>query len=200
MAAAMFAAEINKQKGGGGGGGGIGGIGGKGGAPDMKKFERMKKMGLPLNSILNKMRMEGVDSAIIEQWGGKSSSKKKAVEEEKQIMPSSAKPSQKMKAFHWAKMSAHTAKSDKTIWKDAETEVPLLCDKIDFSEFDQLFSREADASARKQQSAAKKKRENQLIDGKRSQNVAIGLAQIKMSEEDLLDAILKMDDKVECVQ
>ena len=46
--------------------------------------------------------------------------------------------------------------------------------------------------------AAMKKEEarNQLIGPKREQNVMIGLAQIKMSEDDLLDAILKMDDKV----
>ena len=48
----------------------------KGGAIDMKKYERMKKIGMPLNSIINKMRMDGVDKKIIEEWGGGTTKKK----------------------------------------------------------------------------------------------------------------------------
>ena len=57
-----------------------------------------------------------------------------------------------------------------------------------------MFSKEADSAHKK--AATKKKDRNQLIDPKREQNVMIGLAQMKMTEDDLLDAILKMDDKV----
>lgn len=60
--AALIAAKNNKPK--------------KGGGIDMKKYERMKKIGMPLNSIINKMRMDGVDKKIIEKWGGGTTKKK----------------------------------------------------------------------------------------------------------------------------
>ena len=194
--AAAFAAEIAKQKGGGGAASALAGAlgGAKKGGVDMKKYERMKKMGLPMNSIINKMRMDGCDSKAIESFGGKSAKKAKPSSDEKQIMPSDSKPSKKMKPFHWAKITQHQATT--TIWKDAEKQVPQLCKQINFQQLDIMFNKEAEAKAKEKEKTAKKKRENQLIDPKRAQNVMIGLAQIKMSEDDLLDAILKMDDKV----
>eukprot|EP00485_Elphidium_margaritaceum_P001784 CAMPEP_0202694076 /NCGR_PEP_ID=MMETSP1385-20130828/8027_1 /ASSEMBLY_ACC=CAM_ASM_000861 /TAXON_ID=933848 /ORGANISM="Elphidium margaritaceum" /LENGTH=629 /DNA_ID=CAMNT_0049349857 /DNA_START=22 /DNA_END=1911 /DNA_ORIENTATION=+ len=197
-----FAAEIAKQKGGKGGGGGSGGgginIAGTGSAlsssgADMKKYERMKKMGLPLNSIVNKMRMDGCDEAVIDKFSGASGSKKvKAAADEKRIMPADCKPAQKMKPFHWAKINAHQI--DNTIWSEVEQKLPSLCAQIDFASLDELFKK-GDDSAQQKKEKSQKKQEHQVIDPKRAQNVMIGLAQIKMSEDDLLDAILKMDDK-----
>ena len=48
----------------------------KGGPPDMKKYERMKKIGMPLDSIINRMRMDGVSKDIIDEWGGNTQKKK----------------------------------------------------------------------------------------------------------------------------
>ncbi len=125
--AAAFAAAIAKQKGGGGGGLGalMGGGGAKPGGQDMKKYQRMKKMGLPLNSILNKMRMDGCDQAAIDAFGGQSGKRVKAVEDEKQVMPESARPGKKMKPFHWAKLNYN--QSQATIWKDCDSMIPPIC-------------------------------------------------------------------------
>eukprot|EP01084_Bolivina_argentea_P195275 335045_1 len=189
--AAIFAAELAKQKGGVGGGGVSSSIGG--GGANMKKYERMKKMGLPMNSIINKMRMDGCDQKAIEKFGGKAAKKTKPIEDEKQIMPETAQPTKKMKPFHWAKLNKNQSSS--TIWDNCEAILPTLCNKIDFKQLELEFNKEADLANQKQQKAKQKKRENQLIDPKRAQNVMIGLAQIKMSEDDLLDAILKMNEK-----
>ena len=186
MAAAMFAAQIAKQKQNEGGGGGDKKI-------DMKKYERMKKMGLPMNSILNRMKMDGCDSKTIEKFGGASASKAaKSTADEKQIMPSQYKTKIKLKPFHWAKMNQHQAEA--TVFKNIEKEINSLCQKVNFKEIEELFASNTDT--KQQQPTKKKKREHQLIDPKRAQNVMIGLAQVKMSEDDLLDAILQMDDKV----
>lgn len=158
---------------------------------DMKKYERMKKMGMPINSILNRMKMDGATDSQIVAFGGSAAKKAKVVADTKQIMPEKCRPSKKLKPFHWAKINSH--QTEKTVWKDADKKMAALCKEIDFSEFDALFSKEAESTHKK---AAKKKERNQLIDPKREQNVMIGLAQMKMSEDDLLDAILKMDDKV----
>ena len=166
--------------------------GGDAGKLDMKKYERMKKMGMPMNSILNRMKMDGASDSQIGAFGGSAVKKAKAVDD-KQIMPKSVKPSQRLKPFHWAKINSH--QTDKTIWKGAEDEMASICKTLDFSELDALFSREKE-TATKRAATKKKEARNQLIDPKREQNVMIGLAQIKMSEDDLLDAILKMDDKV----
>ena len=45
-----------------------------------------------MNSILNKMKMDGVDEKTIEKFGGKSAKKAKPAADEKQIMPETAKP------------------------------------------------------------------------------------------------------------
>ena len=121
--AAAFAAEIAKQKGGGGGGAAnalAGALAKKKGGVDMKKYERMKKMGLPMNSIINKMRMDGCDQKTIESFGGKAAKKAKPSADEKQIMPESARPDKKMKPFHWAKMNAHQATSTIFIYSDTD--------------------------------------------------------------------------------
>eukprot|EP01084_Bolivina_argentea_P158807 276634_1 len=194
-----FKAEIARQKGGGGGGAGgdlaalMGGGAKKKGGVDLKKYERMKKMGLPMNSILNKMRMDGCTEKDIEKFGGKAAKKAEPAEDERQVMPADVKPTKRMKPFHWAKIVEH--QSQTTIWKELDAEIPSLCAAIDFKEIEALFNRAAEAEAKKTQKAKEAKRENQLIDPKRAQNVMIGLSQVKMSDDDLLDAILKMDDK-----
>merc|ERR1719204_1835628 len=99
-----------------------------------------------------------------------------------------------MKAFHWAKINSHQA-NDKTLWKDAAQSLPALCQKIEFARLEELFGKEAEAAAQKKQSASKVKANTQLVDPKRQQNVMIGLGSMGMSQDDLLDAILKMDDK-----
>lgn len=173
----------------------------QGGAPDMKKYERMKKMGLPMNSILNRMRMDGVSDSEIEAFGGGAAAKKTVVEEV-QIMPAQVQQRMKqmeseqkrMKPFHWAKINSHQA-NDKTLWKDASKQLPALCQNIDFARLEDLFSRETEAASQKKNGANKRKQNNKLIDPKRDQNVMIGLRNMGMSQDDLLDAILQMDDK-----
>ena len=42
--------------------------GGDAGKLDMKKYERMKKMGMPLHAIVNKMRLDGLSAEVIAQF------------------------------------------------------------------------------------------------------------------------------------
>merc|ERR1719420_475341 len=131
-------------------------------------------MGLPMNSILNRMRMDGVSESAQQAFGGNATAKEAAVEE-KQIMPESFRtPKSNMKAFHWAKINSHQA-NDKTLWKDAAQSLPALCQKIEFARLEELFGKEAEAAAQKKQSASKVKANTQLVDPKRQQNVMIGL-------------------------
>merc|ERR1719474_1392669 len=111
----------------------------------------MKKMGMPINSILNRMKMDGATDSQIEAFGG-SSAKKVKVVDEKQIMPKDLKPSKRLKPFHWAKINSN--QTEKTIWKDAERRMPSICKEIDFSEIEVMFGKEHESAQKK---ATKKK-------------------------------------------
>ena len=112
--------------------------------------------------------MDGVDSKLIDKFGGGSSSKSsssstKSTIDEKQLLPQQYKPSKKLKPFHWAKISQH--ESENTVFKNIEKEINGLCKEINFIEIDELFNKDLDIKQASTQK--KKKREHQLIDPKR---------------------------------
>merc|ERR1719447_2555679 len=98
-------------------------------------------MGMPINSILNRMKMDGATDPQIAAFGG-SAVKKTKVVDDRQIMPRTATPSKKLKPFHWAKLNSH--QTDKAIWKDAERDIAAMCKQIDFEKIESLFGKEPD--------------------------------------------------------
>ena len=93
--------------------------------------------------------------------------------------------------LHWDKLQPHSVRG--TVWEDAGT-----VDGLDLGELDSLFALEDPNAAKK-----KKKPEGDgkpkavsLIDSKRSLNISIQLAGIRMPFKDIKKALLSMDDTV----
>ncbi|ETO19350.1 hypothetical protein RFI_17880, partial [Reticulomyxa filosa] len=110
----------------------------------MGKYERMKKLGMPTASIINRMRMDGVDSSIIEEWSGvgstsKESQNKNVSAESSDIMAIKPKSST-MKPFHWTKFTKIQAEN--TLWKESEKTITHY--KIDYTLLEEKFARVKD--------------------------------------------------------
>lgn len=106
-------------------------------------------------------------------------------------------PNVKMRPLHWQIMPVHMV--EKTIWKDLTDEDVA----IDTEELEKIFAQKtrtnADTASKNELASApklqkKKKQEIKIIDAKRSQNVTIGLSRFRMSNEEIYDAIVFMDE------
>jgi hypothetical protein len=93
----------------------------------------------------------------------------------------------KTKKLHWDKVQAHSVTG--TVWENAGEEVGL-----NLEELDTLFSNEDLKKSVAKLEAPKKKQAVQLIDGKRSMNISIGLGSIKIPFKTIKEALLAMDD------
>ena len=97
-----------------------------------------------------------------------------------------AKAVRKLKMLHWDKLQPHSVRG--TVWEDAGT-----VDGLDLGELDSLFALEDPNAAKK-----KKKPEGDgkpkavsLIDSKRSLNISIQLAGIRMPFKDIKKADIR---------
>ena len=100
----------------------------------------------------------------------------------------------KLKPFHWSKLNKQ--QSDLTIFKGIDKKINTF--KIKYNELDKLFE---NIIIKKDDKKDKKKEEKlinntSLIDPKRAQNVEIGLKRIDLSHDNILDAILSLNDKL----
>jgi len=101
-----------------------------------------------------------------------------------------AKAVRKLKMLHWDKLQPHSVQG--TVWEDAGT-----VDGLDLGELDSLFALE-DPNAKKKKKPVDdgKPKAVSLIDSKRSLNISIQLAGIRMPFKDIKRALLSMDDTV----
>ncbi|ACO63087.1 predicted protein, partial [Micromonas commoda] len=93
--------------------------------------------------------------------------------------------------LHWDKLQPHSVRG--TVWEDAGT-----VDGLDLGELDSLFALEDPNAAKKKKKAEGdgKPKAVSLIDSKRSLNISIQLAGIRMPFKDIKKALLSMDDTV----
>ena len=175
-----------------------------GGKPDMKKYERMKKVGLPAGSVRNKM----IQDQIHEYWictffgepvprkqksGGKGGKGKKGKSKKRKVKP-----------LHWRKKS--DCKWDQTIWGDLKTISPESVFTPEFQviiekSFAILEKKKKDPKDKKSKAEKKEADEIAILDGKRSFSMVVGLKAFQkagMQDNDIRDAMLKLDDTVMC--
>ena len=106
-------------------------------------------------------------------------------------IPKSSNP---LKSLNWSKLPEN--KISGTVWSDLDDEQVFKV--IDLSEFDRQFSAyqkpdEDYLPDQKRHSQSKTTKELSLIDGRRSQNCVILLHRMKLTNEELLQILLKMD-------
>jgi hypothetical protein len=164
--------------------------------PDLGKFVRQSKMGVPPQAILNKMRGEGVAADKIESFERTFglATPKKAKKSSKALPP--RRTTVKMQKIHWN--AVDESKLEGSVWGQDEEELG----KADIEELEGLFGEAKmgspkggagkKAGGKKAQSGGAK-----LVDEKRAYNVNIGLAQFKSTFGDdynaLVTAIMDFD-------
>jgi len=168
--------------------------------PKYAKYFKMLKMHIPKGAVAQKMIAEGLDPAVLDGSGGGSSNGSSSKSEEKSDKPLEAdtlfsaevrekmkvKPSQKMKALHWSRVDENLKG---TVWESLTHSASL-----DTTELDALFGSKAiatEGSARELKAAPTTV---SLFDGKRTQNVNIGLGRFSSyTVESMRDGIIRMD-------
>ena len=102
-----------------------------------------------------------------------------------------AKVVRKVKMLHWDKLQPHTLRG--TVWEGANADDVGL----NLADLDSLFALEDASRKKKDQAASGSKRPKavSLIDPKRSLNISIQLAGLRMPFKRIKEALLKMDDE-----
>ena len=158
--------------------------------PTYSKYFRMLKIGLPMEAVKHAMERDGLDSAIMDQDHDLpvASGKQSAAEEPKE------QDSHRRARLHWKTLRKVTSNS---LWAqiDQDNEMNI---EIDEEEFQELFQAEKDeAGVAITNTTVSQKRGSSVcvIDSKRANNGGIILARLKMSHDDLADAVDRIDEQ-----
>ncbi|KAH8067384.1 hypothetical protein JL720_12423 [Aureococcus anophagefferens] len=163
--------------------------------PKYAKYFKMLKMHLPRGAVEQKMIAEGMDPKVLDldptkpapaaaAGGGVKSAVTRGLAAKK------AAQKLKLKALFWTKLGGDDAAG--TVWgdfpKEAATGAPTV------AAIERLFGKKP---AKKKEAAGEEKKSEgvQLVDGKRNQNVLIGLGRVKLSHAGIRDAIVGLDFK-----
>jgi dishevelled associated activator of morphogenesis len=100
-------------------------------------------------------------------------------------------PTQKMRGLAWQKIQPRLLEG--TIWEDEKFEKQTVKVKLDYAELEELF---AAAAVEKKEKAAEDitKKPMIVVDGKKQQNLSVILGKLKMSDAEIRDAIMSMDE------
>ncbi|PWA16609.1 hypothetical protein CCH79_00004445, partial [Gambusia affinis] len=113
------------------------------------------------------------------------------VTEKKKNIP---QPSSPLKSFNWSKLPE--AKITGTIWKEIDDKDVFKV--LDLQEFQKTFSAyQRPAKETGEADPVKKVKELSVIDGRRAQNCNILLSKLKMTNEEICQAVMSMDDQEE---
>lgn len=171
------------------------------------KYRKMASVGVPHQSIANKMRQEGVDKKLIEDfeiaYGLITAPRRNeniCTSNGSRSLPLPIPPpaarrtSVKMQKIHWKAVSEE--KVSNSLWAD-ETNYESDIDEKEVRQLESLFG---ETKPKSKPAAVARSNSNKamnlcLIDMKRANNVAISLAQYKVfkSYDDLCSAVVSMD-------
>ncbi|KAJ8611740.1 hypothetical protein CTAYLR_009513 [Chrysophaeum taylorii] len=174
--------------------------------PKYAKYFKMLKMHLPRPAVEAKMKAEGVDPSVLDMdpeqpvprssslLPKKSAPLKKQGTAKKDDKPKKANPKPRvpMRSLFWSKIEDR----EKTVWKNLSDESVDL--QVDVLEADFAKVRKDDkivAEKQQQQQKEEKKKEITLVDGKVSQNVGIVLHKLKMTNAEVCEAIVEVDEE-----
>ena len=95
-----------------------------------------------------------------------------------------------MKGIFWSVIPANNV--DSTLWKDLDDEKL----EIDEELLIEHFAAKKSKSKKTGEAKAAAPKEVKIVDGKKQQNAGIVMGRLKISTEDLRDAVMNMDEKV----
>ena len=158
--------------------------------PAYSKYFRMFKIGLPMEAVKHAMERDGLDSAIMDQDHDLpvASGKQSTIDVPKE------QDSHRRARLHWKTLRKVTSNS---LWAQIDQDIDLNIE-IDEEEFQELFQAEKDeAGVAVTTTTVSQKRGSSVcvIDSKRANNGGIILARLKMSHDDLADAVDRIDEQ-----
>jgi hypothetical protein len=160
--------------------------------PEYSKYFKMLKIGLPMEAVKHAMERDGLDSSVMDQDHDlpAASGKKQMREEPKE------KDSHRRARLHWKTLRKVTSNS---LWAKIDQDAEIENIEIDEKEFRELFQAEKNethAHSDNANSALVRKRGSTVcvIDPKRANNGGIILARLKMSHDDMADAVERIDE------
>jgi Formin Homology 2 Domain/Subunit CCDC53 of WASH complex len=157
--------------------------------PEYSKYFRMLKIGLPMEAVKHAMERDGLDSVVMDQDHDLPVSKGTYSGND---VPKE-QDSHRRARLHWKTLRKVTSNS---LWAqiDQDNEFNI---EIDEEEFQELFQAEkAESGATVGVAAVNLKRSSAVcvIDSKRANNGGIILARLKMTHDDLADAVDRIDE------
>ena len=113
------------------------------------------------------------------------------------MKPMKTPPVKVMKGMNWEKVELF--KLSNTVWDSKKFEEETVEVKLELEELEELFSKKVVVS-KKIKSAEEEKKASKvavsIVDGRKTTNLQVMLAKLKMTNEEIRDAILKMDISV----
>ena len=155
--------------------------------PDLTKFVKQAKMGVPPPAIVNKMRGEGVAADKVEKFERTFGLAVAKTKKKKPLPSMQRRTTVKMQKVHWN--AVDESKLQGSVWGQDEEELG----KDDIQGLEGLFGEAKLGSPKggaKGGGAKKAPVAAALVDGKRAYNVNIGLAQFKSIVGDDYDALM----------
>eukprot|EP01084_Bolivina_argentea_P067460 122841_1 len=172
----------------------------------LSKYKKMQKLNMPKQSIINRMRQDGISIKLIgllyPDELNKKSGKLQNKKDNKPKLPSNLKekeiikPKNKMKNLHWTKVNPFDV--SKTIWNNIDDESIQFNAKELESKFcwKTIESKQNDKKPKKE----KDKSKNEIVrvlDTRRAYNIEIFLGRLRMDSWTLREAMLSMnEDKI----
>jgi hypothetical protein len=152
----------------------------------------MLKMGLPMGAVQNAMERDGIDPSIMERDHDLPANVNGASKEGVLSMENLPKDTHRRTRLHWDTLRKVRSNS---LWAKINQDKELEDIDIDEDEFEQLFQAElAPTQAHKARSGVSSKRGAavRVIDSKRANNGGIVLARLKMTHDEMADAVDRM--------
>ena len=160
--------------------------------PKYEKYFKMLKMGLPMGAVQNAMERDGIDPSIMERDHDLPANVNGASKEGVLSMENLPKDTHRRTRLHWDTLRKVRSNS---LWAKINQDKELEDIDIDEDEFEQLFQAElAPTQAHKARSGVSSKRGAavRVIDSKRANNGGIVLARLKMTHDEMADAVDRM--------
>ena len=158
--------------------------------PTYQKYFKMLRVGMPMEAVKHAMIRDGLDCSVMDQDHNlpvRKMTKKEDDDEPKE------KDSRRRARLHWKTLRKVTSNS---LWAKIDQEVDMEQIEIDEQEFQELFQAEQDEvkPAKTVAATPAKGVTVRVIDPKRANNGGIILARLKMSHDDMADAVDRINE------
>jgi len=156
--------------------------------PKYSKYFKMLKLGVSINQVKHSMQMDGLMPEVMDQDHNLPaiSCEQRSKSEPKE------KPTHRRARLHW---KTHQKVQRNSLWAKLDTEISDL--DIDEEEFNELFQADLKPTMKSPSAALGANRKKgaavRVIDAKRANNGGIILARVKMTHDEMADAVDRID-------